>query len=419
MNEELNRTKFDEGISIVLNNIFEKDEGVVLGFETEYHLVDENLNPGHQDVVETLVKVGRELELGGHQIELNGDKIKGNNLNKIYSFLKNREESLVVDLSKKGLRILRIGALPNLQPSDLVVGNKEKYLIVPAYHDKNRDPDVDTIIGEVNFNCAKSVGLFSSIQLNVQAKSLEDGIDKLNRSLMIGPYIAAISGNARIIANKDTGYSDVRMVAWNKSHQLKRRSDFETEERVGLPNKFYSDIKDYISRMRERPFIYDLSSADPLKAVAVGVGLNWRDTRLKFIQEDNLFRPVVEFRLPSLQPSLDEDLSVLLFYLGRVEWSQMNNEELFTRYKFNRSEALRLGLDGMMYDGMKLVTKIKPLIEREISRAEDGLVNLGFSRNECKDYLDILRARNECPSKRFVREISEEGLENAMKKYLI
>jgi len=48
-------------------------------------LVDENLNPGHQDVVETLVKVGRELELGGHQIELNGDKIKGNNLNKIYS----------------------------------------------------------------------------------------------------------------------------------------------------------------------------------------------------------------------------------------------------------------------------------------------------------------------------------------------
>jgi len=185
MNEELNRTKFDEGISIVLNNIFEKDEGVVLGFETEYHLVDENLNPGHQDVVETLVKVGRELELGGHQIELNGDKIKGNNLNKIYSFLKNREESLVVDLSKKGLRILRIGALPNLQPSDLVVGNKEKYLIVPAYHDKNRDPDVDTIIGEVNFNCAKSVGLFSSIQLNVQAKSLEDGIDKLNRSLMI------------------------------------------------------------------------------------------------------------------------------------------------------------------------------------------------------------------------------------------
>src|SRR3989338_6573079 len=419
MNEELNRTKFDEGISIVLNNIFEKDEGVVLGFETEYHLVDENLNPGHQDVVETLVKVGRELELGGHQIELNGDKIKGNNLNKIYSFLKNREESLVVDLSKKGLRILRIGALPNLQPSDLVVGNKEKYLIVPAYHDKNRDPDVDTIIGEVNFNCAKSVGLFSSIQLNVQAKSLEDGIDKLNRSLMIGPYIAAISGNARIIANKDTGYSDVRMVAWNKSHQLKMRSDFETEERVGLPNKFYSDINDYISRIRERPFIYDLSSADPLKAVAVGVGLNWRDTRLKFIQEENLFRPVVEFRFPSLQPSLEEDLSVLLFYLGRVEWSQMNNEELFTRYKFNRSEALRFGLDGIMYDGMKLITKIKPLIEREISRAEEGLVNLGFSRNECEDYLDILRARNECPSKRFVREISEEGFENAMKKYLI
>jgi hypothetical protein len=413
------KSKFDLGVSFVKDRLLDDDFPVKLGFETELHILDSNLRPAPQEVVQEIIgedPVGRATELCGNQIELKTEPINGFSLDKLFGILKAQEDRLSKDLEEEGLKTIRIGALPNVNPHDVIVTNLERYHLVPGFHDQWRGEHIETLIGGVDFACAKAVGLFSSVQLNLQARSLEDGVDKVNRSLMIGPYVTALTGNARVVDGVDTGYNDIRMLAWERSHDI--RSITTTEKRVGLPSTYYQDFEDYAQRIRERSFIFDLRDADPIDILLVGFGLNWRDTRLKIVKDNGGFRPVVEFRVMSTQPTIEEDLAGSMFYLGRLHWSQMTGEELNPHYAFNRDQTLRFGMQAQIYDGGRLISDLRTLLLRELSRAEDGLVDLGFDRKECQGYLGLLRARSEPPSSKFAREFNQFGLEEAIHRYM-
>ena len=413
------KTKFDLGLKTVREGIIEEDVQVKLGFETELHILDLDLRPAPQEIVQRIIgkdPTGRSTELCGNQIELKTDPVNGFDIDKLFQMLSTQEDRLNQDLAEEELTTIRIGALPNVNPHDVIVTDYERYKIVPTFHDQRRAKHIETKLGGVDFACAKSVGLFSSVQLNLQAKTLEDGVDKVNRSLMIGPYIAALTGNARIIDGIDTGYNDIRMIAWERSHDI--RAPGITENRVGLPQTYYKDFEDYAQRIRERSFIFDLEDADPMDVLLIGFGLNWRDTRLKIVKDREGFRPVVEFRVMSTQPTIEEDLAGSMFYLGRLQWSQMTNEELNPEYAFNRNQTLRLGMQAQVYENGRLTSGLSDLLSRELLRAEDGLVDLGFDRMEARTYLGLLKARTEPPSQTFAREVKSFGLEEAMNRYM-
>ncbi len=418
------KKRFFEGVDFAKNNIVNEDNGPMVGFEMEHSLVDDNLKPAKPEIVEKIIAEKpevRKLELGSFQIELAMNRpVNGSSIEKLVKILKGNERELVESCRRDGLNVLRIGVLPNLNPKDIVVANAERYKTVPKFHDERRKKDA--VINGIDFGYAKTVGMSNAVQINVQAKSLEDGIDKVNRSLMVGPYVAAICGNARIVDSKDTGFNDVRMEAWEASHDLREKGD-ESELRVGLPNSYFSGIDDYFERISRDPFIFDLKDAEPLKVLNVGIGLCWKDTRLKIIKgDDQKLRPVVEFRLVSTQPSVEEDVAAMMFYLGRVQWSQMTDEELLPigKTRLNRNEAHKYGLDGMMYgnDG-RLCTDVRRLLGIEFDRAEEGLTYLGFDRAEAKESLGLLRCRKETPSTEFVLKVEKEGLEEAIKAYLV
>jgi len=425
MNEEgIVRKKFWEGIEIVRKNLIEEDNGIVVGFETEYNLLSDDLTPAPGEKVQRLIekREGRGMELGAYQIELKTNPHNGKSIKVICDILKENEKNLMDNCKQENLHILRMGAVPNINPQNIQVGNNERYRIVPKYHDERRGSHIKTKIGGIDFDSAACVGLFSAVQINIQAKDIHDGIDKVNRALMIGPYVAAICGNSRIINGIDTGFNDIRLPAWEATHDLRRFSDMNKDNRVGLP-KYYKDIDDYLTRISEQPFIFDLKNEDPLKVVGVGMGLNWKDARLKFIREKNRFYPVVELRLIPTQPSVEEDVAAMFFYIGRIAYSQRKEEEFLPigKVRLNRDQALIYGLEGMIYspNGDKLRTDIKKVVDEEISKAEEGLVDLGFERAEAKYFLDYLRERKQTPSYRFAEEVRQNGLEIVVRQHLL
>jgi hypothetical protein len=219
--------------------------------------------------------------------------------------------------------------------------------------------------------------LFQSFQINLQAFSLDDAVNKLNHSLMIGPYILAISGNSRYIELQDTGYNDLRITAWEISHDTRTEEELARGMgmRIGLPERYFKSIEDYLIRILRYPFILYA----PEDALNVGIGLTWLDTRIKFVDDT----AVVEFRVVPTQPTIEDEMALMLFYIGRLFYSQMWDEPLMPMkmVQENREVAIKQGLSGEMWHWKhnKALSKeaTRSVIESEISKANLALMNFG------------------------------------------
>lgn len=370
-----------------------------VGLEIEYFVIDGD-KPGCAEPI--LDNEHINMELGSFQAEVNTspiDLFRGDQLE--YEILKHEKKML----SKcNGQKVIRTGAFPTLEPVDALVSDKEKYILVPKWHDSRRGDHVETRIGGVDFSSARAMALFSSLQVNVQASSLEDAVDKMNRSLMISPYLVAVSGNARVVAGKDTGIDDIRMLAWSASHDVRKLGD-ESETRIGTPLSYFASIDDYFDRCSSHPFIIE----DKENAFAIGIGLYWLDCRIKFISDV----PIVEYRALSTQPCANDDVAMSLFYLGRLAWSQANEELIpLSRVHKNRDEALRHGLRGQL-DGKSAIDSVAD----ELIRATQGLELLGVDSGDYLTQIWERLARRKTPAQVFAEEIKDEPVVDAIKKY--
>lgn len=350
-------------------------------------------------------------ELGDSQLELRTDPVILGRISDLEDELVDKQRSVSDPV------MVRIGAIPNISVGDVVTADEEKYRLVPAFHDENRGAHVDTRIGDLDFDCASCVGLFCSTQFNVQADSLDDAVDKLNRSLMIVPYVVALSANARVVDCQDSGFDDVRMPAWECSHDVRSSVEVElgVDSRVGLPSRYFDSIQDYFLRCASHPFILD----DPAHAFEIGIGLNWNDVRIKF-REDV---PIVEFRAMSVQPSAIQDVAMAAFYLGRLKYSQHFEESLqdLGVVRRNRLSAMRYGLSGSLCGEGKL-RAAHDVLGTEVRKAEQGLALLGYSNGERVHYLNILRRRladKKSPSAVFVDRLGSMPLADALDPYRI
>jgi len=212
--------------------------------------------------------------------------------------------------------------------------------------------------------------------LSIQAKNVEDGVDILNRMFAISPVAVALGANASILGGVVTGWADCRMEVWKRSHDTRNLLEriLDRPLRIGLPKNYFPTIRSYFDDISKYPFIIN----NPENALNIGIGLYWRDARLKFIHQ----RPVVEFRALAKQATLERDIALFAFVIGRLTWSQTNNELLppMAKVRKEKEKAERLGKNAYSEDYLKA----------EIIKAKQGLHTLGLLDDFTQTLLDNL-----------------------------
>jgi len=243
---------------------------------------------------------------------------------------------------------------------------------------------------------------------------MEDAIEKANTGYALAPYITALSGNSRFIDGKDIEFNDIRMEVWEKAFDI---GDMEEDDLdIGKIDEYFQDLEDIKERMQEQPRIVndirhegiDEKYSEKMEKIPLNVaeGMFWKDARIKMTEtietEESIKQQVrddllVEFRQNSTQPTLEEDIAVHAFYIGRIIYEQSDelegNSELLDIKKVNqnRYEAMRNGLNTELHDWKGEKKSAEEVIGEELEKAREGLEHaIGDS-----SYLDILDCRLE------------------------
>lgn len=392
--------KVAEGILRDEHRFIKTEGNLKVGLEVEYSVVTDNSSQAPEAARDQIIAENKEftdVELGAAQLELRTIPMVINHagLGGLEEELQSKESRIQASARRSGLFLFKVGTNPFVDIKDIVRTNKPKYLLVPNYHNDNKRCGLNTLIGtveQVDVRDAAVVALSNSVQCNLEASCFADAVDKTNRSFMIGPMALALGANARFLEQKDTGLADTRMLAWEISHDT--RTAIETEEglitRVGLPGLYYQDLRDYFQQITVYPFILH----NPEAAFQIGIGLNWRDTRIKFIENSI----VIEFRPVSTQFTTRENVAMMLFYLGRLQWSCLHKEHLMNlkAVSQNREQAMRYGINSMFWtrkDRKLVLSPASAAIRLELERAVEGLKVSGFAKREIDNYFDLLRER--------------------------
>lgn len=390
-----------------------------IGLETEYPVVNQDFEPVNPEIRNQVIEgLGfADVEVGGSQVEVRTDPVKPGSLAELEAEMRLIEQDLRDEAAARGVEVLRSGTHPFVNLESVPKTDKPKYEEVPGFHDRHRNGHVQESFGKIESIDPRNADLaavINSTQTNVEAPDFETAVDRANMTYMISPFMSAISSNARFVDGKDTGFADVRMPLWEKSHDIRTEEELgeETVE-AGKLESYYRDLEDYFSRVQEQPFILHEEEA----ALDIGIGTFWKDSRIKFKQEpeNNRYDSIVESRVVSTQPTIPEEIAMHGFHVGRLAYAEMeevhgeDGEELMDIGKVNRNRyaAMHNGLDTKLYgtDG-ELHDATEVLVE-ELEKAEQGLEYAGI---EDPGYMDLLYDRLDegTPS-----ELMEEGFYEA------
>lgn len=340
-------------------------------------------------------------ELGASQIELHTDPhpLTHQGVSNTLNQLSCREGYFVQRYAKEfGLEIIRSGSNPFIPLSGIARTPKPKYLIVPDYYNQHRTLE-DTRMGfieQVDVKDLAIVGLLNATQTNIEARNAPDAVDLANRGLMFSPIMTALTGNSCFLEGKNTGYSDIRIAAWSQALDTRTMDDTlkGKQTRVGMPDRYFDSLEDYFAQVQEHPFILDV----PDQALGVGIGMYWKDTRIKVLDDPkkNQHHLVVELRALSTQPTMIEDMATVLMYLGLLTHSQYVQEPLqpLELIRQNKDQAMRHGLNAIFereMEGRVTRWRTRDLALREIRKASSGLDLLGLEKHAW--LLDIIEHR--------------------------
>ncbi len=439
--EQEMREAFNVQMKALLKNAdrFRKTDPVVrVGLESELALDSPGIAPGEmepvRDAIVKCVADDIDVELGAAQVELRTPPLRldtPGGFDVLKSVYRTRVNALETSAKRHGVSVLRVGANPFLPTLGTPRTNKPKYQMVPNFYNDHHDPRKNTLIGvgkrRIDIGDAAVVSLFQSFQVNLEARSLEDACDKMNRSFMLSPFLLALSANARFLQCADSGMQDTRVLSWAMSHDTRPIADTGARDvrvvsweksfdlrpsrgdrdglRVGLPPRYFKDIRAYLERAGRFPFILHAPEA----ALAIAIGMTWLDCRVKFIGDS----AIVELRSLSTQPTIDEELLLTLLFLGRLEDSQARRERLLpiAMVRKNRVTAMLHGTGRPMWimndRGEPQKLPFKDALRLELSRTKAGLERLGLASALNKDLLrDTLAKGN--PSDRLATAIGAQ-----------
>jgi len=399
LNQE-RETSMDLAIDTQAEKAKEKDyntpKGISVGIEVERPLVKPDLSDVPVEIRDQIIDSveNAEIEVGATQAETTVPPLRDlDNLHWLNMAIGFEDEALEQEAIMRGIEALRYGTNPFVDPKNAERSNEEKYEIVPETYEKLRNTEIHDKFGKdetIDPKNSDLAGLICSTQLNIQAESLENAIDLANTGYMISPYIASVSGNSRFIAGTDLGFDDTRMQIWEKSHD--DRDSFDEEPGVGRIDSYWDDFDDYIEGAKSRPHILNDEKHEEV-ALDIAQGMYWKDTRVKVVKDGEISDEVlVEYRMPSTQPTKEEETAVHALYLGRALFSEETGEDLMDIDKVNRnrSAAMHNGLDTKLYSSDGELLEADSVIRHELLKAEEGLRRAGI---EDPGYLDILYDR--------------------------
>jgi len=331
------------------------------------------------------------VELGACAVEVHPGPVdlRTDGFNGWFAQLKKEEKMVVESAKQHGLFVGRSGTIPWIHMSKVLRTDDEKYRQVPDFHDRHRTELSPMRVGPIRLKSAAEVGGINSFQFSIQAEGAADSVDKLNRLFMISPLVSTLSSNSRIIDSRDTGQADTRFEIWRQTHDLRSPKDIKQGKmtRVGLPSDFPSTLHEYFEEVSSYPFILD----KPEHALAVGIGLSWRDARIKIMNG----KFVVEFRPISTQPTLEEDLALAAFSIGRLHWSQYTDEQLPSMSQLiqNKIASEKFGIHAIIKTVEGESVAVRKVLETEIERAKTGLKQAEILDETAIKGLDILKRR--------------------------
>lgn len=365
-----------------------------VGLEIEYAAVDEDLNPIATELRDEIIDEPEfmDVEVGGSQFELNPEPFELESISELEEEMSEAEQDLKSRASERDVQLIRSGTNPFVTAEEAPISNEQKYQEVPESHRERRGEHVRESFGRKETVDPRNVdmaALINSTQINVEAESLEDAVEKANYTHMISPFLTAISGNARFLERKDTGFSDLRTPLWEISHDVR---DDPSEEglKLGRIDSYHEDIEDYFGKISDKNFILT-DEKHQEEPIDVAAGTYWKDAKIKLERDEK--SAVVEARAVSTQPTVAEDAAMHGFFLGRLAYAQENNEELMGIEKVNRNRytAMLAGMDSKMYGSDGELAPAEEVVEEELDKAREGLDYLGLE----SEGLEILYDRIE------------------------
>lgn len=373
---------------------FYKSPGTVsIGLEAEFRLADaKGLTFPAPELARNAVIKGQAYahpELGAAQIEIETDPIyvtEQNGWAGLYEQYAKRFHAIMLAARERNLSILRHGSSPLTDTTNIEITEAYRASDIPAYLNVRRVIERPNLGDVEGFDC-QITALSNALQINIEAHNAEDAVDKLNRSLCIGPLLSALFANARIYGGHDTGYADARMQLWEMATDTRTGDELlrGVNSRVGLPRDYYESLRDYFKRVGA----YEFLTSDTDNIVQKAIGKNWRDARIK-IMGDSL---VVEFRPLSIQATVDDDMAATAFFTGRLLWSQQQNEPLlpFKFVKENRRRAMRFGMNAKLFvldQGSIVEMSAAEVLKNEIEKTRTGLEIAGIYDDQARALLD-------------------------------
>lgn len=363
--------------------------GSLVGLETEIAFFHPGRTSAELGQVRDQIKIalGASTELGLHQLEVSRLPVSVlDGFDPLVSQHQTVAGSLVAAARAHGVQLLRAGTNPFWPVLKPARTQTEKYKRVPDFQDRYRRVDVEPALPGVGKIDAAIVSLCQAFQVNIEARSFVHATKLLNYSLMLSPFLLALAGNGRFLVGVDTGWSDVRMHAWEISHdtRTKRQQRQGYAPRVGLPERYFDSVEDYLRRIVRFPFILH-READALQ---IAIGLAWLDARIKFIASS----AVVELRSLPTQPVWEDEVALAAAYLGMLSYCDHHELPLMpiAQVADNRLSAMERGLRGSLYvDGSCLPTPTA--VETWLGRAAEGLLLRGLG--DAVQWLDRLHNR--------------------------
>lgn len=413
------REAFEQQVEELFENeeLYRKDySDVKIGLETEYPAVDNDSSPIPTELRDQVIEGldFADVEVGGSQVEVRTDPMKPSSLSELEKEMRLIEADLEDEASVRDVDVLRSGTHPFVDLDSIPKSNGDKYQKVPGFHDEHRNGHVQEEFGvreTIDPRNADLAAVINSTQTNIEARDFDDAVEKANYTYMISPFLSAISGNARFLDGKDTGVADSRMPIWEKSHDIRTEEQLgEKPVEAGKLESYYEDLNDYFERVKEQPFILEAEEA----AMDIGIGTFWKDSRIKFKEEpeNDRYDAIVESRVVSTQPTLEEEIAMHGFFVGRLVYAQEENEDLMDIEKVNRNRytAMHNGLDEKLYDTEGVQRNAVEVLEEELGKAEQGLEYAGIDSD---GFMDLLYDRLEegVPADQMA-----EGFNNAREK---
>lgn len=367
----------------------------IVGIEKEGWVTGPNgtpINLGAKNV--TLIKDIHEKEFGRDQIEFQTYPEKITYLAKIQE-----ELSEVIDRFKRNNPELKVHFKPirdNLAIEDILVNDSNFRYQQLSEKLAELHKGKENKLGNINFTDLTIMALFNSTQTNIRMNSKEEAISYLNAGIMMSPELTALSGEPSSINGEETGWYNFRLLGWHKMlKQEKWLNAYRAKRplRVGIPTTYFDSFEHYIEHIKPIVPILNPTSDDMLEKIKN----LWFGTRIKFkptLDKNNpeKYDLVVEFRDPGSMHTIEEDVAIVAYALGRSKYisdevsnEKMNLIDLPNVYK-NFLNASSVGLN---------YAKSNHFLRQEIETAMIGLESLGYKKNEIITAIDplILKAK--------------------------